>query len=375
MPSTDKIALPSFSVGTEQYILFHRFKGRSGHKSVYIQAGTHADEHPGLLVAQFLIDRLSQLEEEGRLLGDVVVCPYANPVGMTQETFGSLTGRYSLENGENFNRNFPDISEKVKERIRSNSEKEFKLSELKSIFLDECDNDHYQNTLTVIRSFLFREAIQHDILLDLHSDSSSELHVYSTCNKEEQALSLTKTIESSILILEEEAGGFPLDEAYSKTWKAAFEECGINEEEIGFSATIELRGKDKVCPTLAMQDCEGIIRFLSHEGTIQLEYDLKDGNDVEIYPLEGLQPVKSDISGLVIWKKSLGERVEEGEVIAEVMPLDRSWKEPNIPVKSSVDGVLLAKNIHHLVRQGQRIGKLVSKTPAQGKGGLFLHGK
>ncbi|MFC3376850.1 succinylglutamate desuccinylase/aspartoacylase family protein [Rugamonas sp. CCM 8940] len=58
-------------------------------KKVYIQAALHADEVPGMLVAQFLRRRLSELEAAGQILGEVVLVPAANPIGLAQAIHGA----------------------------------------------------------------------------------------------------------------------------------------------------------------------------------------------------------------------------------------------------------------------------------------------
>ena len=86
----ETIKIPSASVGNQAHIHLHRFgpKGVKGVKKVYIQAGLHADEHPGLLVAQHLLRHLEQLDQQNALKAEIVLVPFANPVGLRQKTFG-----------------------------------------------------------------------------------------------------------------------------------------------------------------------------------------------------------------------------------------------------------------------------------------------
>ena len=102
----ETIKIPSASVGNQAHIHLHRFgpKGVKGVKKVYIQAGLHADEHPGLLVAQHLLRHLEQLDQQNALKAEIVLVPFANPVGLRQKTFGHLVGRCDWHTGQNFNR-------------------------------------------------------------------------------------------------------------------------------------------------------------------------------------------------------------------------------------------------------------------------------
>ena len=64
---TEKIELPRVSPGTSRYFLLHRW-GNSGHRRAYIQASLHADEIPGLLVANHLIRMIDAAEKRGDIL-------------------------------------------------------------------------------------------------------------------------------------------------------------------------------------------------------------------------------------------------------------------------------------------------------------------
>ena len=57
----------------------------------------HADEHPGLLVAQHLLRHLEQLDQQNALKAEIVLVPFANPVGLRQKFFGHLVGRSDVD--------------------------------------------------------------------------------------------------------------------------------------------------------------------------------------------------------------------------------------------------------------------------------------
>ncbi|MGF6736058.1 putative deacylase [Paraburkholderia youngii] len=107
------IRLPSPAPGVQLTLLAHQFGNRGNGRSAYLHAGLHADQHPGLLVLQHLLEKLQQLDAAGAIDGLVTVVPYANPIGMSQRLFGAVVGRFDFENGENFNRNFPLLDQQV----------------------------------------------------------------------------------------------------------------------------------------------------------------------------------------------------------------------------------------------------------------------
>ena len=65
---------------TRELVSLHFGTADQGPKEL-IQASLHADEPPGLLVAWHLRRELALLESAGRLKGEIVLVPMANPVG------------------------------------------------------------------------------------------------------------------------------------------------------------------------------------------------------------------------------------------------------------------------------------------------------
>jgi predicted deacylase len=84
---------------------------------VTIQGSLHADEVPGMLVAHHLRNHLDALEAAGRLTGEVVLVPMANPLGVGQWVLRGFQGRFELHSGENFNRHFANLTDAVLDRV------------------------------------------------------------------------------------------------------------------------------------------------------------------------------------------------------------------------------------------------------------------
>src|SRR3954469_25057765 len=105
--------------GTARQIHSFHYGPEHGACKVYIQSSLHADELPGMLVSWYLKQRLAELENAGQLLGEVVVVPVANPVGLEQVLMDMPLGRYQLESGQNFNRGFADLGQQVGDEVES----------------------------------------------------------------------------------------------------------------------------------------------------------------------------------------------------------------------------------------------------------------
>lgn len=377
MAHTTETSLPSQTPGVVHKLCKHTFSGGSGQRSAYIQAGLHADEHPGLLVIQHLLVHLQALEEQGRIDGRIVVRPFANPVGMGQQVFGQLPGRFNLANGENFNRNFPNIVARLESVLTMTRPAHNDTSAMKALMLSALGDSMPVETVAANKYLLLQEALQHDLFIDLHCDTSSTLHIYANLNQRERALRLATSMGVEAVFLEDEAGGFPLDEAYAKAWKTLYAKGFVDTEHLGFSATVELRGQADVEDDIAAQDALGLLRFLCAEGLIREEGACEPpikSEQVIVYPLEGVAHLEATGTGIVAWKKALGATVRHGEIIAEILPLDMPLGTPRIPLLSPVDGVLVARHHIRLVRTGQRVGMAAGTEPLPGRiPGQLMH--
>lgn len=377
MAQTLETTLPSQTPGVVHKLCKHTFSGNSGQRSAYIQAGLHADEHPGLLVIQHLLVHLQLLERQGRIDGRIVVRPFANPVGMGQQVFGQLPGRFNLANGENFNRNFPNIVAKLEAVLNTTRPAHNDTSAMKALMLSALGDSVPVETVAANKYLLLHEALQHDLFIDLHCDTSSILHIYSNLNQRERAIRLATSMGVEAVFLEDEAGGFPLDEAYAKAWKTLYAKAFVDTENLGFSATVELRGQADVEDDTAEQDALGLLRFLCAEGLIREEVAPEhpiEPEQVIVYPLEGVAHLEATGTGIIAWKKALGSTVQRGDIIAEILPLDMQLGTPRIPVSSPVDGILVARHHIRLVRVGQRIGMAAGIEPLPGRiTGQLMH--
>ena len=109
--SVERYPLAHVSPGTRREVLVHRYGQDSGGNKAYLQASIHADETPALLTLHHLLRLLDRADRDGAITGEIVIVPYANPIGLDQFVNAGHTGRYELAGGGNFNRNWPDLSE------------------------------------------------------------------------------------------------------------------------------------------------------------------------------------------------------------------------------------------------------------------------
>lgn len=176
---TKKVPLPSNTIGTQMSLLFHRYGPRNSGGKAYIQASLHADELPGLLVAHHLIKLLEVADKKQLIKKEIVIVPFANPIGLSQGVLGLHMGRFNLATGVNFNRSFVNVGEalitKLESKLHPTDEAE-NVRIIREAFraeLDERSADSRDAKLTedVMKLHLIREACDADIVLDLHCDT------------------------------------------------------------------------------------------------------------------------------------------------------------------------------------------------------------
>lgn len=367
---TEHIGLTPLVPGQPLSLIKHTFGQRGQARSAYLQAGLHADEHPGILVLQHLMEMLSEHEKQGRIQGEIVVVPFANPVGLLQIVLGYWTGRFNLANGENFNRYFPDIRHALDKLPLTEDAAPAEM--LRNVLADSMPAD----TAGQMKHSLLAEALKHDLVLDLHCDMDAVLHLYTNQVHTDRARRLASALGAEVVFVEEYAGGQPFDESVYHAWKWFADKALLPRENIPFSVTVELRGQTDVSDELARRDAQCILKFLAAEGLVTLDEPVMlNVQNATAYPLEGASQLRAPDNGILAWRKKPGDRVTQGECIAELVHPDREPASARTPVYSDVNGVMVARPVMKMVRAGQRIALLagVEKLHSRQAGSLLGH--
>lgn len=165
--------------GQRQLTSFHFGQPGVGEK-IYLQAGLHADELPGILVLHYLKRLLSQAERRGEIQSEIIIVPIANPIGLAQVLLNSGIGRFDLVSGRNFNRDFPDLAKLVSKRpgAATLSEKETMPQQIRRAMVAALQSLPALSEVDALRQHLLMLACDADLVLDLHCDDRAILHLY-----------------------------------------------------------------------------------------------------------------------------------------------------------------------------------------------------
>jgi len=345
--------------GTARQVHSFHYGPTDGSSKVYIQASLHADELPGMLVAWCLKQRLAELENAGRLLGEVIVVPVANPIGLEQLLMDTPLGRYELESGQNFNRWFVDLSQQVGDDIeaRLTSDALHNRGLVRESLLAALHAENAATQLQSLRLTLQRLACDADMVLDLHCDFESVEHLYTTPQAWPNVEPLSRYLGAQASLLATDSGGHAFDECFTLVWWQLQQRFAERYPiPLGcFSVTLELRGQADVNHALASRDCQAIINYLTDFGVIDGERQQPPELLYPATPLAAVEPVATPVGGLLVFCAMPGEYVEAGQLIAEVID----------PISDTVTcinalnaGLLYARSLRRMATAGMVIAHI-----------------
>ncbi len=376
MKDIEKKYLPKTSPGTCRSLEIIRYIGKKAGPKVYLQAGLHADEAPGYVVLFLLRRMLDEADAQGCINGEIVVVPAANPIGLSQWRDEYLHGRFDFFNAINFNRQHLDmldaITGKIKGRLTSSPSRNIDLiRDVTSRILTALEPE---DEAAALKHILFTLSHDADIVLDLHCDYEAVLHLYLGTPLWPDGADLAAYLGAEATFLAVESGGFPFDEANSGIWWQLAKRFPAHPiPPACFSATVELRGIANTDVRQARQDARNIYAFLQNRGAIVGNPpplpDLK--NDAT--PLTGVDYIKATAPGIVSYAKKVGDTVDKGETVAEIMnPLAQNEEYRVTKIVAKTDGLLFSRNTDRLARPGRIIAKVAGKVPLREEGGQLL---
>jgi len=345
---------------TRQLHSFH-FGPRGGAK-VYIQASLHADELPGMLVAWHLKRRLGELEQQGRLLREIILVPVANPVGLEQVMLDAPLGRFELQSGENFNRNFVDLSDSIGDQIEGHLTQDpaHNMALIREYLRRGLDAHPAHTPLQSQRLTLQRLACDADLVLDLHCDFEAVEHLYTTPEAWPQVEPLARYLGAQASLLATDSGGQSFDECFSLVWWQLQQRFGKHYPiPLGsIAVTVELRGQADVNHGLASQDCQALVDYLTHAGVIEGTAAPLPALPRPATPLAAVEPVATPLGGLLVYHARPGQQLEAGQLIAEVIdPIsDRVTA-----VRNSQPGLLYARSVRRMATAGMVIAHVAGE--------------
>ena len=365
---TQTIELPSVSPGTRRELIVHRWGQAGARPKAYLQAAIHADEWPGLLTAHHLTRLLDEADGEGRIAGEIVLLPYANPIGLNQYVNDHMIGRQHLAdddgNFSNFNRDWPDLSEAVSSKLEGklNGGAEANVALLRAALLEAVSELPETTEKDAHRKVLLGLSVDADCVFDLHCDGEALLHIYADKNHAESLAVLGRDMGALFITGTGTVGYFAATGA--TPWFRLRDTLGLGDALplAYFGATIEQRGKRDVLDEISSGDAEHLFRFLMRRGFVEGDPGPLPEAKFGSKPLVFAGKIKAPAAGIIAWKKELGDPVQAGETVAELV--DITANDPTrarTSIVSTSAGILFSMHVPGLVRPGIAVGRLATK--------------
>ena len=364
---TEHHPLPSDTPGTARQVTSHHFGHAGARPRIYIQAGLHAGEIPGMLVTRHLLPLLEALEAQGRITGEVVVAPVANPIGLAQGLLHDSIGRFEMHAGENFNRHYPDLVKLLGDALDGElgDSAQGNTALIRRAMADALAASPATTELASLRKTLLGLALGADMVLDLHCDLEAVCHLYTTDASRDWGLQLSAHLGAQVVLLASESGGHAFDESCSTPWDQLRARYGAHHPIATgcHAATVELRGLADVNDALAAADARHLADWLVAVGAVTAgEGGAADPafSPGDAVPLAGTDDIKAPAGGIVSFRRAVGERVKAGEVIADLIdPLTGERAE----ITTRNDGLFYAREHRRFLRRGTSIGQVSGATP------------
>ena len=366
------IDLPTPSPGKEKCLTVLRFGKSNSAGKAYIQAGLHADESPGFLVAH----HLETLLDKAKINGEILLVPAANPIGLSQWRDDKLAGRFHFDTSVNFNRNHYDLIDQVAEKVvnRLSKESSQNVRIIRQAMKEALAELQPEEDVAFLKKSLLSLACDADIVLDLHCDNEALLHVYLGTPLWPDASDLSAQLGVRLTLLARNSGGNPFDEACSRIWWELAEKFPDYPIPLAcLAATIELRGLADTDNGTALEDAKNIYRFLQRRKIIAGEPSVLPSLKNEPAPLTGVDYVKAPAAGVIVHFKKPGDAVTKDETIAEIIsPLASTDEQKIYKVKSRTDGLLFTRSADRCSHPGRIIAKIAGRQPLRKEIGKLL---
>ncbi|MGL6072064.1 succinylglutamate desuccinylase/aspartoacylase family protein [Craterilacuibacter sp.] len=346
--------------GQQHALKLWRFGNAGARPRVYLQAALHADEIPGMLTLTLLREQLAQMEAGGRICGEILLLPVANPVGLAQQHLGLAQGRFDAGSGLNFNRNYPDLGPALLARLqgRLGQGEAADTATVRTQMQALLDETRPKTELESLQHTLFALACSSDVVLDLHCDSEAELHLYVHSEQQDEATALAGFMGAAATLHATEQGGHSFDDCCTRPWwwlRQHYPQLPM----ACFAATLELRGQLDVSLEQAADDAKRLLDYLVWRGAVTGEAHPPAAPAMPT-PLQGVGISHAPHGGIVSYCHPVGGQIEAGTRLGWVIdPLTSQQSE----LIAEASGIYYARVLQRFAVAGTELCFIAGQAP------------
>jgi len=341
-----------------------RHYGKAGARpKAYIQAALHSDETPALLTAHHLAQLLDEAAGRGEITGEIVLVPFANPIGLSQFVWGRHLGRDEISGGGNFNRNWPDLMKLLGDRLNGklSESPERNVTAIRAALIEALEAESPKNELHSLRLILARLAADADLVFDLHSDDEALMHLFLIPEHWPEAQDIAAELGCRSILLSEDLTDGCFDETFSTPWVHLAEKYPNHPIPAAcLAGTVELRGQSDVDDSLASADAAALFRILQRRGMIAGDPSAAPEPLCDATRLDACEVLRAPVSGVVAYAAALGAQVRRGDIVAWIVdPTAENPAQARQAVHAGTDGLVLSRRDRRYVLPGMTLAKIV----------------
>lgn len=369
------LPLPGDTPGHATTLHWYSAGPEAAETKVHLQAALHADEQPGTMVLHHLLPMLRDADAAGKLRARFVIFPSVNPLGLATRVLRRHIGRYDLETGVNFNRRWPDLYPQVAEAIagRLGADPKANIGTVRRAVGDWLDSQQPFTAAQKLRLAILKSAHDADIVLDLHCDDESLIHIFTSPELMPGLQDLADRMGSAATLTAEDSGGGSFDEVLPSLYRKAQRANPDFPIPMGAeTATLEYRGQADVHDETGISDARGLFDFFAGRGLIDAE-PAPATPTAPATPFEATEVLRADRPGLLAYRVGLGDKVKKGDVVADIIAMDGPDAFlARTALCAGTDGFVLSRASAKYVVAGSSVAKIVGTEIIPARAGGYL---
>lgn len=362
--------------GRSTELHYFRIGPENAAKKVYLQAALHADEQPGMMVLHHLLPLLRDADAAGELKARFVLFPMVNPLGMGDIEFGHHQGRYNRGTGINHNRGWPVLYDAVGDGLaqKLGTDAADNIERVRAALRDWAASLPQITAVQQWRQCVIGEACDADYVFDLHCDDDSLAHIFSIPQLADNMQQLADWSGAAATLLAEDSGGRSFDETWPAIWLRVAAECKDKPLPLPVvSCTLEYRGQGDTFDSLNRQDADNLYGYFHEQGLIGgdprgRKVEARAGTD-----LRATEYLRAPQAGLLAYRVELGDWVEKGDCVAELIQLDGAGAfVERTPLFAGTSGQIISRKTMKYVWADANVCKIVGNEIIESRRGNLL---
>ena len=345
-------------------------------KKVYLQAALHADEQPGILILHHLLQFLRDADAAGELKARFVVFPMVNPLGMGDIEFGRHQGRYNRSTGVNHNRAWPALFDAVGSELggKLGPDPGENIQLVRAALRDWAKTLPQVTALDQWRQCIISEACDADYVFDVHCGDDALVHIFTVPQLADNMQQLANWTGAAATLLAEDSGGGSFDEVWPAFWLRLAAECPDKPVPLPVvSCTLEYRGRFDTFDEPNRRDADNLYGYFQEQGLIDGERIGQKREAPAPTDLRATEMLRAPQAGLLAYRVELGDRVEKGDCIADLIRLDGEGASfERIPLLAGTSGQVISRRVTKYAWANANVCKIVGTEILESRSGYLL---